>query len=214
MNDKDPLHHPPKSANVGLGTDNESANAPMGRSATAVADRPPEATPRRVAGDPYETAPAGMAGTASSDGRGFTDLVKNLRDESMHLLRQEVNLAKTEMQEKANFFARQGRDFAIGLAVLSIGGLGLLAAASFLVGGLLDWLIPNLNASAANGLGFLIIGGLIAIIGYAMFSKSRSRMSEEPLTPDRTIQSLKEDKQWLTNKSTETTQAVKHQVTR
>lgn len=213
MNDQDPLHHPPKSAGVGLGAGNEPAAA---TSATAVADRPPEAMQRRLISEPYENEPYenAPAGVSSHDDRGLTDLIKELRDEALHLLRQEVNLAKTEVQEKANFFARQGRDFATGLAVLSVGGLGLLAAVSFLLGGLIDWLIPRLNASTANGLGFLIVGTIAAIIGYSMYSKSRSRMADESATPDRTLQTLKDDKQWLTNKSTETTQAAKQQVTR
>src|SRR5690606_5379131 len=124
------------------------------------------------------------------------------------------NLAKTEMQEKANFFGKQAGKLGTGLGVLAIGGLGLMAAVSFLLGALIDHLAGDaLNASAANGLGFLIVGTIAAIIGYTMFASGKKKMAEESLTPERTLNSLKEDKQWLSNKSTEvtreTSQAVK-----
>lgn len=150
---------------------------------------------------------------ATTDARGLTDLIKDLRDESMHLLRQEVNLAKTEMQEKVHFFTDQSVKIAIGLGVLTVGALGLLSAAAFLLGALIDQFVDNLNASAANGLGFLIVGALAALIGYVMYSSARSKLAKEPVTPERTIQSLKDDKQWLTNKSKETAHDLKTQVT-
>lgn len=185
----DTLHHPPKPATVGLGPDNERAD--------------------RIGLDPAgHEVPAGGA-----DGTGITKLIKDLRDESIHLLRQEVNLAKTEIQEKADFFAKQGGKLVTGLLILAIGGLGLLSAASFLLGALIDHLVgDSLNASAANGLGFLIVGTIAAIIGYTMYAASKKRLAEESLTPQRTLQSLKDDKQWLSNKTNEVTRETSHAV--
>ena len=37
-----------------------------------------------------------------TENRSLTELIKELRDESSHLLRQEVALAKTEMSEKVS----------------------------------------------------------------------------------------------------------------
>ena len=207
MNDTDPLHHAPKPAGIGLGADGEAA--------TAVADRPPQTASQEASRDAYrepKDTPPGRFDVDAPDAAaepGIGDLLKSLRDESLHLIRQEVNLAKTEANEKAHFYVSQARDAAIGGAVLAVGGLGLLAAASFLVGALLDVILP-LNASAANGLGFLITGLIATLVGYSMYAKSKRRLAEEPLTPDRTLQSLKDDKQWLTNKTAETTHAAKH----
>ena len=208
MNDNDPLKHAPKPAGVGLGADGEAA--------TAVADRPPHDSAREAAArEAYDAPPGRFNGDAPAEPAepGIGDLLKNLRDESLHLIRQEVNLAKTEASEKANFYVSQARDAAVGGAVLAVGGLGLLAAASFLVGALLDVILP-LNASAANGFGFLIVGLIATLVGYSMYAKSKRRLTQEPLTPDRTLQSLKDDKQWLTNKTAETTHAAKHATTR
>ena len=190
----DTLNHPPKSADVGLGPDHHPAGA----------DRPAVAA--------YET-PASTAGTARSAEPGITDLLKELRDESVHLFRQEINLAKTEVGEKASFFAAEGGKAAAGGAVLAIGAIGLLIALSFILGGLIDWVIPHLNASAANGLGFLVTSIPAAIIGYSLYKKAVNNMKREPLTPERTIASLKDDKQWAADRVGGTASSVKHKVT-
>ena len=190
----DTLNHPPKSADVGLGPDHHPAGA----------DRPAVAA--------YET-PAPTAGTARSAEPGITDLLKELRDESVHLFRQEINLAKTEVGEKASFFAAEGGKAAAGGAVLAIGAIGLLIALSFILGGLIDWVIPHLNASAANGLGFLVTSIPAAIIGYSLYKKAVSNMKREPLTPERTIASLKDDKQWAADRVSGTASSAKHKVT-
>ena len=167
--------HPPKPADVGLSPTNEPA---VGLGDDRYADRP----------------------AASSGEPGIGDLIRTLRDESLHLVRQEVNLAKTEVREKADFFAGQATKLGVGLGVLAVGALGLLSAAAFLIGGLID-AIPGvpLNASAANGIGFLIVGAIAAIAGYSMYKAARARIAAEPVAPQHTLQSLKDDKQWNTN---------------
>ena len=186
----DTYNHPPKSADVGLRPDNQPA--------VAAYDDP---------------SAAGTAGTARSAEPGITDLLKELRDESVHLFRQEINLAKTEVSEKASFFAAEGGKAAAGGAVLAIGAIGLLIALSFILGGLIDWVIPHLNASAANGLGFLVTSIPAAIIGYSLYKKALNNMKREPLTPERTIASLKDDKQWAADRVSGTASSVKHKVT-
>ena len=188
--DPNTLHHPPKPAGVGLDASNRPADEPVG-------DFP---------GNGRVDAPAAGA-------PGISDLIKNLRDESLHLLRQEVNLAKTEAAEKARFFANQSGKLAAGVGALLIGGLGLLSAASFLLGGLIDGLAGDaLNASAANGIGFLIVGTIVAIVGYALYAGARKRIAAEPLTPERTLRSLQNDKDWAVHKGNEATAATKRAV--
>ena len=194
------LNHPPKPATEGLGPSTQ----PAGGRFAGEADRP--------AVGAYTDAGSAPAASASA-APGITDLIKELRDEFVHLFRQEVNLAKTEASEKAGFFAAQAGKAAAGGAVLAIGLLGLLIAVSFLLGGLIDWVIPHLNASAANGLGFLVTSIPAALIGYSLFNAAKKKMAGESLAPERTIQSLKDDKQWLSNRTGETTTGVKQNVT-
>ncbi len=178
----DTIHHPPKSADVGLDPHNQPAG-----------DRPPAA--------------AAYAPADPTDGLGITDLIKNLRDESLHLIRQEVNLAKTEATEKASFFAKQGGKLAAGGAILALGGLLLLLALSYLVASLFQLILPGIEEVFAAALGFLTVGSLITLLGYLLYKKASADLKREPVTPERTIQSLKDDKQWLTNQTSDQTQA-------
>ncbi|HEV2294352.1 MAG TPA: phage holin family protein [Tepidisphaeraceae bacterium] len=148
---------------------------------------------------------AGAAGAdiAASGGpreRSITDLLKELRDESSALLRQEVALAKTEMAEKASAYGKNAASVATGATVAYAGALFILIAVTIGLGMILDrftaldehawWLAP------------LIVGGIVAIIGYAMIQKGVSTLKRQSPVPEKTIQSLQEDKQWLTNKMT------------
>ena len=83
----------------------------------ALADPPPAAPP-----DPYRTATPAPATAAAprhvqDDGRGIVDLLKDLRDESTTLVRQEVALAKSELSEKAATYAAQAGKIAAGAAL-------------------------------------------------------------------------------------------------
>jgi len=179
----DPLHHPPKPATMGLGPDNEPAGS---------ASRFESGTGTRSDGRP------------ASDQRSIADLIKELRDEATHLIHQEVNLAKTELSEKASFFSRQAGKVGAGGAVLAVGSLMLLTALACLVG----WIFAaawEWHTTSALAAGYAIVGTVVAIIGYAMYQSAMIKMRREPLAPERTIQSLKDDKQWLTHKTTETT---------
>ena len=157
-----------------------------------------------------EPAPAGL-GTAAYDSdrpapaddqRGIADLLKQLGTESSHLVRQEFNLAKTELTEKASFYGTQAGKLGGGIGALAIGGLLLLFAVSYFIAALVLAVIPALGVPAAFGVGFTIVGASVAIVGYSLYSGAKAKMAQEPATPERTLQSLKDDKQWLTNKTT------------
>ena len=161
-----------------------------------------------------EPAPAGLGGERytdraapppADDQRGIGELLKQLGGESSHLVRQELNLAKAELAEKASFYGKNAGKVGGGLAVLAVGGLLLLFALSYFIAALVLAIFPVLGVPACFGIGFLIVGGSAALIGYSLYAAARAKMAEEPATPERTIQSLKDDKQWLTNKTTETT---------
>ena len=169
-------------------TTDPSARPPVG-------DRPYEAGPEGLASSAGRS---GGTGTPAADQRGVTDLIKELRDEATTLFRQEVQLAKTELSEKAGFFAQQGAKVGAGLGVAALGGLLVIMAVAFFVSAIIQ-AIFDVSDAVAFGIGFLLVGGAIAAVGYALYSSASAKMKRETLVPERTIQSLKEDKQWLTN---------------
>ena len=194
---RDPLHHAPKPASVGLGADGRAAVSETGDAAGVYEDRAGLGDGR---GGPYRPA----AGNTAADQRSIADLIKELRDEATHLLRQEVNLAKTELGEKASFFGAQAGKVAAGGAVLGVGALMLLTALACFVA----WVFAaawEFHTTSALAMGYLIVGAVIAIVGYSLYASAKSKMAEEPLAPERTLQSLKDDKQWLTNKTNDVT---------
>ena len=83
--------------------------------------------------------------------RSIGQLLKELRDETTTLLRQEVDLAKTEMGEKASRVGKNLGSLAVGGGVAFLGALALLAAViygltsilnQFMSVGVAIWLAP------------------------------------------------------------------------
>ena len=143
--------------------------------------------------------PAERAAMRQGDDRSIGDLLKELRDETTTLLRQEVALAKTEITEKVSKAARNTGYIGAGAVMAYLGLLFVLIAVTVALGLALDatgldnhgyWLSP------------LIVGAVIGLIGWGMTKKGISTLKEETLVPEKTVQSLQEDKQWLQEKVT------------
>lgn len=117
---------------------------------------------------------------------GLGDLFRQLAQDSATLVRQEMALAKAEMTQNLKSAARDATMVAVGGTVAGIGGLVLILALVLAVGDLLNeyW-----AGALIVGLLFLIIGGVLAM-------GALKRLKKDSLTPERTIDTLKEDKQW------------------
>jgi len=122
----------------------------------------------------------------TNDERSLGDLFGDLARDMGTLVRQEVTLARTELTEKAT---QVGKD----VAMLAAGGLvayaGLLAIIAGVIVFIADRGVP-LWVSA------LIVGAIIALIGYLLVQRGISALKRQDLTPHQTIESLKEDTQW------------------
>ncbi len=126
--------------------------------------------------------------------RSIGQLLKELRDETTTLLRQEVELAKTEMSEKASRTGRNLGSLAVGGGVAFLGALALLAAVVY---GLTSILNQFMSVGVAIWLAPLIVGLVLAAIGYSLVQKALATLKQESLTPQRTTQTLQENKEWL-----------------
>jgi len=126
--------------------------------------------------------------------RSIGQLLKDLRDDTTTLLRQEVELAKAELTEKA---ARAGRNvgaLAVGGAVAFLGAIVLLA---FVVTGLTSLFSQFMSPGVAVWLAPLIVGAVLALVGYRMIKKALETLKQERVAPTKTTQSLQENKEWL-----------------
>ena len=129
-----------------------------------------------------EPAPGGNRG---GDVRGLGALIGDLVRDSTKLMRQEIDLAKAEMAEKAGQVGRGGAMLAIGGLIGFAGLLFLLLAAVY---GLATLVPPWLAA--------LIVGVVTVLVGVVVLSIGRSRLSADGLVPRRTLATLREDQSW------------------
>ncbi len=120
--------------------------------------------------------------------RPLSDLFSELMQEVKLLLRQEMQLLKIEMTQKASQAGKDVAFLAIGGALAYAGFLVLLAAATLA----LALVIPGW-ASA------LIVGGVVVGAGYALLQKGMSDLKKLNPAPQHTIDSLKETKSWTTH---------------
>ncbi len=131
------------------------------------------------------------------DDRSIGQLLKELTHESSLLLKQEVDLAKTEMSEKVSRVGTNLGHVAVGGAVAFLGAIALLLFAVYGLTSLMDQFLP---LGAAVWLAPLIIGAILAGVGYSMIKKSLETLKRESVAPKKTTQSLQENKAWLKEK--------------
>lgn len=132
------------------------------------------------------------------DGRSLADLLKELRDESLRLFRQEIDLAKTEMTEKASVAGRNIAYLATGGAIAYAGLLLVLVAAA--AGLYAIFVAAGLSHMISGWLAPLIIGAVVLAIGYGLVQKAISTLKRESLKPERTVESLQDNKNWIKEK--------------
>jgi purine-cytosine permease-like protein len=129
----------------------------------------------------------------SRDNRSLGELFSELAQETSTLVRQEVNLAKTEMSDKASRASKHVGVLAAGGALAYAGLLAVLAG----IIALLNNVMP-LWASA------LLVGIVVAVVGYLLVRRGLDALKREDFTPRETIETLKEDQQWAKDQTDRT----------
>jgi hypothetical protein len=138
-----------------------------------------------TAGFPPESELRNQAGQPASDA-SIGQLMSEVAGDVSRLFRQEVQLAKAEMKEEALKAGKAG---------------GMLAGAGFagyMVAVLLSLaLVFALGAVMPLGWAAVIVPVIWAIIGGVLYATGRQRLKRVDPVPRQTIETLKEDKQWL-----------------
>jgi hypothetical protein len=120
------------------------------------------------------------------DEQSIGELFSELSQQASKLVRQEVQLVKAEMTQKARKATRQIALIAIG-AVLA--NAALLSIVAFLVLLLAQWMDAWLAALLVG----ILVGGAAALLAM----KGINELKEMTPAPERTLQTLREDKEWL-----------------
>jgi hypothetical protein len=123
--------------------------------------------------------------TESGDDRSLGELFGELSREFSQLMRQEVQLAKTELREEATKAGRAAGQLT-GAAVA--GHLCILLASLAAAWGLGE-VIPI-------GFGLLIVAVVHGVVAAGLFARGRNEAKQIDLVPDETVETLKEDARW------------------
>ncbi len=119
------------------------------------------------------------------DDRSIGELFAELTKETTTLVRQEVQLAKTEMTQKASEVGKDVGFLGVGGALAYAGLLAIIAGIILALGEI----IP-LWVSA------LVVGLVVAAIGGFLAWRGLNALKQVKPVPEQTIQTLKEDKEW------------------
>ncbi len=120
--------------------------------------------------------------------RSLGDLFSELATETSTLVRQEVALAQTELTQKATSVGKNVGFLVVGGAVGYAALLAILAAA--IIG--LAYFVPAWAAA-------LIVGVVVGIVAFVLISSALKALKETSLAPNQTVETLKEDAEWLKN---------------
>ncbi len=129
--------------------------------------------------------PANLPTPQKSLGELFADLSAQISA----LVRQEVQLAKTEITQKVSGFAKGAAALAVAVFLGIAAFFVLLLAAIYA----LALVLPGWAAALIVAVVLLVIAGIAAFIGIGMLKKAA------PPLPEKTIETLKETPEWLKN---------------
>src|SRR5215218_4345039 len=123
---------------------------------------------------------------AMDNNKPLGDLFSDLATEMSNLIRQEVALAKVEVSQKAKYVGRNVGYLVVGGAVAYAALLAVLAAIIML----LDKVMPSWGAA-------LLVGVVVAVIGWLLIGKAITALQQTDVTPHETVETLKEDAAWM-----------------
>jgi len=135
---------------------------------------------------PVDANQAGQEPSVIKEDRSLGELFSQLSQETTTLVHQEVELAKTELTHKA---ARLGKDVGFLVAGGAVGYAGLLALIATIV-------LALGQAGMPWWLSALVVSLIVAGIGGALVWKGLNNLKRERITPEETIETLKEDAAW------------------
>ncbi len=117
--------------------------------------------------------------------KSLGELFGDLTRETSNLVRQEVQLAKTELSQKAAIVGKSAA-LAVAGALLGLGAFGAFVATLILL--LSNYVAPWIAALIVT----VVLGGLAAALALAGIGA----IKKASLAPKHTVETLKEDVQW------------------
>jgi len=130
-----------------------------------------------------ETPPAAPSGNV-------TGLVSGILDDAQKLVRQQIDMLKSEVREDFKRSKRAAEYGGLGIVLLTVGFLGLVAALAYFLHE--QYQFSMWASWGITGLIFLLVGGALAATSYVLLERFN------PL-PDKTFNALQENLSWKTS---------------
>jgi len=127
-----------------------------------------------------------MRSESGTEHKSFGQLLSELIGHSAAVLRDEMALAKQEMQEKVQMLQSGLIAIAIGAIIGQVALITLCTAAVIRLAAFIGFEMSALII----GTGLALIGGIVALSGLR-------QLRQMNLKPEKTLQILKENKEWL-----------------
>jgi len=133
--------------------------------------------------DPLDVSKQGFTGKST-----FASLLEGLLRDIKTLVRQEIRLAKDEIQAEVRKLKMAGLSVIIGAALAAVGGLLFI----FMLVHLLQ-AVSGLPLWACYG----IVGGLLVGSAALLLVKAKASMSDVHIAPQKTMATMKENATWI-----------------
>jgi hypothetical protein len=109
------------------------------------------------------------------------------------LMRQELALAKHEIQGEVGKTKTALVSLGFGIGITAVGGLLLIVMLVHLLNALTEWPL---------WLCYGIIGGVCAIAGVVLLYRGKQHISQIDMVPQQTVETMKENVRWIKKKAT------------
>ena len=125
-------------------------------------------------------------------------LIKDFRDETLNLFKQEIALVRTEVGEKLSQAGRDAVKVPAGALIAYLGLVLLLIGLSFL--GAFGLTAAGLDPLLANFISFTVLGLIVAAVGGIVAKRGVVGLSHDDFTPRKSIASAKQTAAWAKEK--------------
>ncbi|MGB3682674.1 MAG: phage holin family protein [Rubrobacteraceae bacterium] len=126
----------------------------------------------------------------SKEDQSVGELLGELYRGASQVISLEIELAKTELSQKASRVGKNVGFLAAGGAIAYAGFLALIFA-----------IIAILATFMYTWLAALIVALIVLAVGGALVMIGLKTLQQEPIAPQRTLDTLKEDKEWMTDQT-------------
>lgn len=120
-------------------------------------------------------------------------LLSGIVADAQELVRKEIALARQEVREELTAAKSAGIKLGIAGGVLAVGGLLVVLAIAQGIADLFNW---------PAWAGYALVGVVLAIAGGILFSAAQRQIKEIRPMPERTVETMKENVEWIKDRTT------------